>query len=187
MRHQTTALLAALAVLVCAAPASADVLDDQLAQLRPSAEQWWASNGLTATRCDTIVFTHRPMPIGLWAETLEGSALVNPLWAGERWTVCHVRFSDALVNDPARRCAVVLHEWGHILGLGHSSDPTNIMYGSDVVVPPVCRPPVKGEGSLGAARGTVQHARWAALRASQRLTQAQRLVARSPDDPNTRR
>lgn len=141
-----TACLVGLIALVFTATASADSLDDQLAQLRPVAEQWWAAQGVTATRCATVEFTHAPMPTGTWAGTLEGADLVNPLHPGEPIDICHVAFSDALALDAPRRCAAVLHEWGHILGLDHTDDRTNIMYGSGLVVPPVCGPPRKGQG-----------------------------------------
>lgn len=49
-----------------------------------------------------------------------------------------VGFADladcSIVVDPRRfyfsgaACVVVVHEYGHLIGLGHSDDPTNVMY-----------------------------------------------------------
>jgi hypothetical protein len=37
------------------------------------------------------------------------------------------------------QCNLIAHEWGHLLGLDHSPDPTNLMYGGEIpMVVPGC-------------------------------------------------
>lgn len=31
-------------------------------------------------------------------------------------------------DAPARRCTTIVHEWGHLTGHAHSTDPDNVMY-----------------------------------------------------------
>lgn len=177
-RMRIATVLMTVAALAFAANASADVLDTQLEQLRPVVTQWWAQQGVTATRCDTVEFSRRDYGTndGTWATTLEGTDLAHPQWPDQHIAVCHVVFAEKLTQQtPALVCTVVLHEWGHILGLDHTADPTNIMYGGALIgPPPVCAawgaPPTKGTGSMVVGRSTARHARWAAFRAQRRLS-----------------
>lgn len=164
-------LVGLIGLVLAPSIARADTLDNQLAQLRPIAVQWWTEQGLTATRCDTVEFSRHDYGSNdsTLATTLEGTDLVHPQWPNERVPVCHVVFAERLTQQtPAMVCIVVLHEWGHILGLDHSLDQTNIMYGGLLSPPSVCAlwgaPPVKGLAASGlmhahrASRGRARHA-----------------------------
>jgi hypothetical protein len=157
-RFRAVIAIAAALALLWPGVASADQFDNDLAQLRDVAAQWWASYGLTYTHCGEVVISHGPLSEGEWGETNE--AADDP---GHWFPVCRITISDNIrINTPttwyagryvsarALLCAVVLHEWGHLLlGPEHSTDPTNIMFGGPIGTPPVCvqwAAPPKGQG-----------------------------------------
>lgn len=37
------------------------------------------------------------------------------------------------IRTPAKRCHVIVHEWGHLAGREHSTNLRSVMYGEDVV------------------------------------------------------
>ena len=42
---------------------------------------------------------------------------------------CQIHFNNWVVREPAWAiCQAMVHEYGHLAGLGHSPDPTNVMY-----------------------------------------------------------
>lgn len=41
--------------------------------------------------------------------------------------------------DPAYQCTMVVHEYGHLAGLGHVADPYNIMYPGGLFPWPACK------------------------------------------------
>lgn len=48
---------------------------------------------------------------------------------------CSITVDPTRLTFAGGECMVVLHEYGHLLGLGHSEDPNDVMY-------PVIRAPI---------------------------------------------
>src|SRR5688572_2558530 len=55
---------------------------------------------------------------------------------------------------PTEACVVVVHEWGHLLGHGHSLDPFDLMAEMPVQAPRECRRPA---GASRRARASAAH------------------------------
>lgn len=63
--------------------------------------------------------------------TIEAQPLVNGVLALAEadTTTCTVRFGPSVARaNPETVCVEMTHEYGHLSGLGHSTDPNNIMY-----------------------------------------------------------
>lgn len=56
-------------------------------------------------------------------------------WADE--TRCVIAINRELahieIRTPAKRCHVIVHEWGHLAGRGHSDNPRSVMFGEDII------------------------------------------------------
>jgi hypothetical protein len=113
-RHATYAQAAAAPADPAADPLIAHFLD--------VARAYWKAGpncpgGLSVTRAQWL-----PDP-GVWAAAMQGG--------------CSLAFDPDFYPAPAdydhgwweaAMCSVVAHEWGHLLGYGHVSDPSNLMY-----------------------------------------------------------
>jgi hypothetical protein len=55
-----------------------------------------------------------------------------------RWD-CEVTVDVGQLRDREQRCAVAMHEFGHLFGLGHSTDPRSVMHSPLSVIPRGCR------------------------------------------------
>lgn len=106
------------------------------------AEAFWER---TPTGCSSIAFSTTPMP-GRSGEATQPEP-------GEAPIACNLKVREVGVNGytPEMVCAVALHEFGHLLGEGHSSDPSSVMYPGPVSpVPEICRESAPIPGTLGA-------------------------------------
>jgi hypothetical protein len=104
-----------------AAPGADPATDPQIAQWLAIAQAHWGAapncpNGISIQRAQWL-----PDP-GVWAAAVQGG--------------CAVAFDPDFYPAPAdydqnwyraAMCSVVAHEWGHLLGYGHVSDPNNLM------------------------------------------------------------
>ncbi len=52
---------------------------------------------------------------------------------------CHIYLSSTYHETPRERCTTLVHEWGHLTGHAHSTDPNNVMYPYIVRIFPPCR------------------------------------------------
>ena len=84
------------------------------------------------------------------------------------FSLCKVRFApDTLVTaSQGQLCSLTIHEWGHLAGLKHSTDPNNFMY-PNVPHNPLCGP---ADEVLDAAAARIDE------RASRREAIADKLV-----------
>jgi hypothetical protein len=109
-------LLAALAAFIFPTTASAQSLDIGWA--------YW--NTYTPEQTADIQQTCAPSQIKVvW--TSFNSAPLNGCRIGKRY----MHLGTWLQNDPERACYVATHEYGHLIGYGHTTRNNNIMRGSD--------------------------------------------------------
>jgi hypothetical protein len=104
-----------------AAPGADPATDPQIAQWMATAQAYWGAapncpDGISIQRAEWL-----PDP-NVWAAAVQGG--------------CSVAFDPDFYPAPAdydkgwyqaAMCSVVAHEWGHLLGYGHVSDPNNLM------------------------------------------------------------
>lgn len=64
---------------------------------------------------DTGVFEAEP---DAWADDVRCVIVLNP---------------RVVIHTAAKRCHVIVHEWGHLAGREHSDNPRSVMYGEDEV------------------------------------------------------
>lgn len=131
MRRLALYLIAA-AVLGCPAPAGAAPFTAELERDFGAAAEWW---GRAPTGCSTLT-------LELVAEgSLDAEARATQPIAGEPPVPCVMQVEPPLpLARPCHTLEVVIHEYGHLLGEGHTDDPASIMYGGDPMPGIVCDP-----------------------------------------------
>ena len=144
------AALAACALSTAAAPAFADPSVDFAAQSAPAvgaqlvAAAYWNANPCHGQ----IALTWAALDPSINAT----SSWVNPIAYGAplQNTDCSITFNSAIDWDWTRFCSVLVHEYGHLDGLPHSADPTDVMY--PIYQGPVaqCAAVATTDGPLGA-------------------------------------
>lgn len=127
--------LAAAVMLVLPAAAGADhgapVLDDDLQTYMATAQDYWGeprptclANGTTLIPVHAVFFDD-PNPAVVARADQPG---------------CRLWLDQVLWDEskPVGACTIIVHEWGHLLGHGHSDDPNNVMAETPNRPPPEC-------------------------------------------------
>jgi len=119
----TKAIVAGLAVLSLLLPVSAAAEPAATAEGDLAiAKEFWGDR--EPTGCSSISFTTE-----VHSEDAGGEA--TELIAGEPPVPCTIAVKE-VGSDPTRTrisvCVAAVHEWGHLLGEGHSPDPESVMY-----------------------------------------------------------
>ena len=72
-----------------------------------------------------------------WASTEDPSSAAQALYGPEQ---CEIRLNPVVFPTltPEMQCNIVVHEYGHLAGLGHSPDPGSIMFAFPHPVIPEC-------------------------------------------------
>lgn len=155
--------LLTLIVLAFPAVAAADSADADLVQLQRVATQWWAGYGLTVDQpyaaggyavqpgCGDTVSVLRTTELPALGDVdyphgcvirLNDTLVRAALAGGRRTAWLNQQFVSAGLRPRGRYaarellCAVVVHEYGHVLGLPHT--PTGIMQDKAPAPPPAC-------------------------------------------------
>lgn len=116
-------ILIVLVALAFPAMAQADPFSYEMEQDYAFAELWWEQGAPPCEEVEKISFTYGTLP---------GQFGVGEAW-GEASTThgvvqhkCRIQISQGLTI--CQTYAVMIHEFGHLLGYHHSTDPNNIMY-----------------------------------------------------------
>lgn len=140
--------LAAAILAALLAPATASALPGTLAEDIVIAEAFW---GRQPEQCSTVEWGWLPP-----TTTGRGGEATRP--EPGYYGPCTVRMLEGMPIDYL--CAGVVHEYGHLLGEGHSEDPASVMWGGpgpiQVSSVPACELPPPSEW--------VPHRRWKAFR-----------------------
>jgi hypothetical protein len=94
------------------------------------ADEYWGG-----TNCHHISYKYADLPASMLAFSSWRSVLPHV------FVQCSITFDVAVRSNFSFYCATVVHEFGHLSGHGHSSDPTSIMYPvlSKTNTPEVCK------------------------------------------------
>lgn len=117
--------LSALALSVCAPPAArADhgptLLDEGLARYLAIAHAYWGGpKPVCIADGVTVIPVH-----AVFYDDPDAEVVARADQPG-----CHIWLDRSSWRDmrPAEACMTIVHEWGHLLGLGHSHDPFDVM------------------------------------------------------------
>jgi hypothetical protein len=127
--------LAAVALALLPTPARADhgtpFLNDRLATYMAISHSHWGgavptcvANGVTVIPVHAVLYDDPDPEVAARADQPGCRLWVDRgNWRGMR---------------PAEACMIVVHEWGHLLGLDHSHDPLDVMADFPAVPPPEC-------------------------------------------------
>lgn len=124
MNHRIAVALIALAALTCASTAQAAPFTPELEADYAAAEAWW---GAQPIGCSSV--TKELVPAGAIGEGIAGHATQPHGWPLEE---CVIAIAEGPWWKPCVLQEVVDHEYGHLLGFGHSEDPNSIMWAGAV-------------------------------------------------------
>lgn len=117
-------LLALCAVLLFASPAHAASRDEAGKFV---AERTWGTPSCGTPSVESST------PKAYQAAHGSGYFESDPIaWADENRCVIVIN-ADATIRTAAKRCHVIVHEWGHLAGRAHSKNPRSVMYEEDMV------------------------------------------------------
>jgi hypothetical protein len=107
-----TTLIAAIITLAFAGTAHAD------ARLDAAIDRAYTAFPQVAENC----------PDGV---TIKIGGMTNVDYGAEAWWPCEVRLNPVWMEfGRAGICSLMIHEWGHLAGRGHSDDPADVMHPS---------------------------------------------------------
>lgn len=138
-------LLAGVLFFIFASAAQAEPFSPEVEAYYANAIQYW---GHEPPRCKTI--TKEAWQGSLAQSSPESEVIGRATQPRPEQGIINCRITIDVAREPWMVCRTVMHEVGHLEGVGHSGEPTNIMYPriSREAIAPGCPEPPSVEGYL---------------------------------------
>ena len=93
--------------------------------------------------------------VGIGWSPMAWDTYANSTWnvtSGGRWINCHVELNSRVTFSWSRFCTIMVHEYGHLIGLDHSGDRGSIMFARPRVFPACAAAAARRAASSSATR-----------------------------------